>query len=185
MKKRISIATLAVIFVFFLGCNKNSKDNQVSNVQPVTDQVEQDQSKDRKMSSDFTLVDLDGTSHALSSYKGKVVLIDFWASWCPPCKAEIPHLIKIYDAYKDKGLVIIGVGLDKRANLVKIKDELGINYTVLVDEKSDVGRLYGVKGIPRTLILDKKGRIAGDHVGFAEGMQKDLEQEIARLLTEE
>ncbi len=207
MKKGIPAAIFAVIFVLLSGCNQKPKDEVISS-QPqdasraetagsdttkmITDTKDvvnpvqtEDPGKDRKMSSNFTLLDLDGTSHVLSSYKGKVVLIDFWASWCPPCKAEIPHLVKIYEAYKNKGLVIIGVGLDKKANLAKIKAELGINYTVLVDEKSEAGRLYEVRGIPRTLILDKKGRIAADHVGFAEGMQKDLEQEITKLLAEE
>ena len=187
MMLKIKITTLftfAVSFVLLLGCNQKPKDDLGNEEQSTSSQETSDQARDRGMSKDFTLTDLEGTSHALSSYKGKVVLLDFWASWCPPCRAEIPHLVNIYNAYKDKGLVIIGVGLDKRANLVKIQRELKIDYTVLVDEKSEVGRLYDVKGIPRTLILDKEGRIAADHVGFAEGMQKDLEQEIKNLLAE-
>lgn len=134
---------------------------------------------------DFTLSDISGASHTFSSYQGKVVLVDFWATWCPPCRAEIPHLKKLHDAYKSQGLVILGVGLDKKTSISKFVLSNSVNYTVLVDESNITGGLFNVRGIPRTIIVDKKGRIAFDHTGFSPGMEKELETEIKTLLAEE
>lgn len=174
--------------VILAGCGVNGKPKSAQNTGDVTDAASGSQSgdaeKERKLAPDFTLADMNGKAHTLSKYQGKVVLIDFWASWCPPCRAEIPHLVKIYEKYKSDGLVILGVGLDKKENLATISKELGITYTVLVDDRSVTGRLYDVKGIPRTLMLDRKGRIAADHTGFAEGMESELEGEVKKLLSE-
>jgi peroxiredoxin len=146
--------------------------------------AKKEENKDRKAAVDFTLADLSGTPHSLSDYQGKVVLVDFWATWCGPCREEIPHLAKLYEAYGSQGLVVLGVGLDKEASLAEFVSENGISYVVLVDETGVTGNLYSVKGIPRTLIIDKKGRIAFDHTGFAPGMEVTMEQEIRTLLAE-
>jgi len=161
----------------------------------ITEQVESDTEsstepdsdpgKNRKQAPDFTLADLSGRLHSLADFQGKVVLVDFWATWCGPCRKEIPHLVKLYDTYKSKGFVILGVGLDRQSNIAKFVADNKISYTVLVDEKSVAARPYGVSGIPRTLIIDKKGRIAFDHTGFAPGMEKEMEAEIGTLLAEE
>jgi peroxiredoxin len=146
---------------------------------------EHDPGKNRKQAPGFTLADLSGRLHSLADFQGKVVLVDFWATWCGPCLKEIPHLVKLYDTYKSKGFVILGVGLDRQSNIAKFAADNKISYTVLVDEKSVAARPYGVSGIPRTLIIDKKGRIAFDHTGFAPGMEKEMEAEIKTLLAEE
>jgi peroxiredoxin len=143
-----------------------------------------DPGADRRAASDFTLADISGKEHSLSDYQGKVVLVDFWATWCRPCVMEIPHLIKLYEDYSSQGFVILGVGLDKKAKLAEFARENGMSYVVLVDERGVTGKLYSVKGIPRTLIIDKKGRIAFDHTGFAPGMEVQMEQEIRTLLAE-
>lgn len=134
---------------------------------------------------DFTLADISGATHSLSSYRGKVVLVDFWATWCPPCRAEIPHLTRLYNTYKSQGLIILGVGLDKKSSISKFLLSNSISYVVLVDETSVTGGLYNIRGIPRTIIVDKKGRIASDHTGFSPGMENELEAEIKTLLAEE
>jgi peroxiredoxin len=187
--KFIKIALLSfIVALIFTGCGVNGKPTPAQNTGDVTNagsgSGSGDAEKERKAALDFTLPDMSGKAHTLSKYQGKVVLIDFWASWCPPCRAEIPHLVKIYEKYKSQGLVIIGVGLDKKENLATISKELGLTYTVLVDDHNVTGRLYDVKGIPRTLMLDKKGRIAADHTGFAEGMESELEAEVKKLLSE-
>jgi len=145
----------------------------------------EDPGADRRQAPDFTLDDLRGNQHSLSDFYGKVVLLDFWATWCGPCRREIPHLIKFYDTYKPQGFVVLGVGLDKKANLSRFASQNGMSYIVLADEKGIAGKLYGIRSIPRTLIVDKKGRIAFDHTGFVPGMESEMEAQIRTLLAEE
>jgi len=152
--------------------------------EPVNEEPKIDPGAGRPTAPDFTLADLSGSQHSLSDFRGKVVLLDFWATWCGPCRKEIPHLVKFYDAYSSQGFVILGVGLDKEANLSRFASEAGIRYIVLVDEKGVAGKPYGIRSIPRTLIIDKKGRIAFDHTGFPPGMEVEMEAEILTLLAE-
>ncbi len=133
------------------------------------------------VASDFTLQDLSGKSVRLSDYKGKVVLLDFWATWCPPCRASIPAIEKIHKAYKDKGLVVLAVSLDEGGwDFVKsFITEYGITYTVLKGTE-DVAANYMVRSIPMLLILDKEGRISKRYLGF--GNEEDLENDIKSVL---
>ncbi len=139
----------------------------------------------RKTAPEITLADINGKTHKLSNYRGKVVLVDFWATWCGPCRSEIPHLVRIYNTYKNQGFVALGVGLDDTERLKNMVKDLNISYPILPDEQSISSKPYRVLGIPRTLIIDKKGRIAFDHTGFGPGMQVELEKEIKQLLAEE
>ena len=116
--------------------------------------------KSRVDSLDFTLPTLDGKNVTLGSHKGSVVLLKFWATWCPPCRAEIPSLESLYSSLKPKGLVMLAVDLaeDKK----KVQDFVGQNkmdVPVLLDATGDVGNSYGVQAIPATFVLDKSGRI--------------------------
>jgi peroxiredoxin len=147
--------------------------------------IPHDPGKGRRVAPDFTLADLSGREHSLSDYQSRVVLVDFWATWCRPCLIEIPHLLKLYEAYKSQGFVALGVGLDKKANLAEFARENRMSYVVLVDEKGIAGKLYGIRSIPRTLIVDKKGRVAFDHTGFVPGMEAQMEAQIRTLLAEE
>lgn len=118
-----------------------------------------------KKFTDFQMADPDGTMRKLSDYvgNGKVVLIDFWASWCPPCRADMPHLVKVYDQYKNKNFEIVGISLDRTADAWKkgIKD-LNMTWPQLSDIKfwqSEGAALYGVNSIPHTVLVDKDGTI--------------------------
>lgn len=137
----------------------------------------------RKTPIDFTLPDLDGNDVKLSSLKGNVVLVDFWATWCPPCRVEIPHLITLYETYKGKGLVVLGVGLDDEQKLKDFAEEYSITYPILIGTK-DLSQKYGIIGIPTTYLIDKKGKIGFKHIGFSEGLEKEMEREIKMLLEE-
>lgn len=139
----------------------------------------------RALAPDFTLTDLGGNTHSLSSYRGKVVLLDFWASWCGPCKVEIPYLITTYKKYRSQGLVVLGVGLDSKHLLNRASADLEITYPVLVDDRRITAQPYGIRGIPRSILVDKKGRMAFDHEGFRPGMEKGIEAEVKKLLAEE
>ncbi len=131
--------------------------------------------------SDFTLQDLNGKNIKLSDYKGKVVLLDFWATWCPPCRASIPSIEKIYKTYKDKGLVVLAVSLDEGGwdSVKSFIAEYGITYTVLKGTE-DVAVNYQVRTIPMLLVLDKEGRISKRYLGF--GSEEDLESDIKAVL---
>lgn len=127
----------------------------------------------RTIAPDFTLNDAGGAPLRLSEFRGHVVLLNFWATWCVPCKTEIPWFIDFHRTYKDRGLVVLGVSLDDGGwNQVRpYVDRMKIDYRVMVAgsdvANSDVARLYGgLQAIPVTLIIDKSGRIAVTHLGL-------------------
>jgi cytochrome c biogenesis protein CcmG, thiol:disulfide interchange protein DsbE len=108
---------------------------------------------------DFTLTTYDGETFTLSEHRGKVVLINFWASWCVPCEAEADDLNAIYNEYKDRGLVMIGVGYnDTETNARRFMERFDMRYPAAHD-RGDVSRDYRVRGVPETFIIDKNGVI--------------------------
>jgi thiol-disulfide isomerase/thioredoxin len=124
--------------------------------------------KDRKPAPDFVLKDSNGAPAKLSDYRGKVVLLNFWATWCGPCKVEIPWFIEFQQQYKDKGFEVLGVAMDDEGwQAVKpYLTERKVNYRVLLGNDS-VTQLYGgVDSLPTTFVIDKEGRIASAHVGL-------------------
>ena len=139
----------------------------------------------RPAAPDFTRETLDGKSFQLSALKGKVVLIDFWATWCPPCKAEIPHFKELYDQYRKKGLEVVGIALDAggEKEVAPFARENQINYPLVATDAQQLAEAYGgVRGIPTTFLIDKQGKIAKKYVGYQD---KELfEKEIQALLAE-
>jgi thiol-disulfide isomerase/thioredoxin len=117
-----------------------------------------------------------------SDFSGKVVILDFWATWCGPCRLEIPSFIELQKQYADKGLVIVGVSLDQNgASAVKpFMVKTGINYPVLLGDQTIVSSFGGVEAIPTTFIIDRGGKIVRKHVGYSE--KADFEAEIKPLL---
>jgi thiol-disulfide isomerase/thioredoxin len=131
---------------------------------------------------DFTMKDLAGKDVALSSFKGKVVLLNFWATWCGPCKAEIPGFVELQEKYKDK-LVIVGFSVDDTADKAKaFADEYKINYPILLGEgREDVQDSYGpIWGIPASFLISKDGKVCRKHMGIAP--KSVFEKEIAALM---
>jgi peroxiredoxin len=125
----------------------------------------------------FTLTALDGTEVSLSQFGGQPVLINFWASWCIPCRDEMPELIRAYEAHKAEGLMILGVNLtysDSLPNVQKFVDEFNITFPVLLDTDGSVAlRLYQIPGIPTSVFIHRDGTIARIQVGVMNARQID------------
>ena len=121
---------------------------------------------------DFTLLDLDKNEVSLSDYKGKIVLINFWATWCPPCRLEIPGFIEVNNLYKDKNVQFIGVSVDTDIKALKdFVEDYGINYPTLIDGTIDnISPVWGIRAIPTTFILNENGIVMFRNVGM---MTKD------------
>lgn len=116
-----------------------------------------------------SLRDLDDKLQPLKQWRGKVVVLNFWAPWCPPCREEIPDFIKLQDKYRERGLVFIGVALDEKIKVQAFADEIGINYPILLGEMEavDLAKKIGNRlgGLPFTVVIDRDGRIVASAVG--------------------
>jgi len=132
--------------------------------------------------SDFKLKDLDGKTVSLSDFKGKIVFIDFWASWCPPCVQSIPAVERLYNKNKDnQNVVFLGINVNEdKQKVINFVKEKGITYEVLLGDK-DVMIRYKIRSIPSFFILDKRGNIANKHVGYMPGLEAQWEQDIKFL----
>ncbi len=135
------------------------------------------------MKNDFTLKSLDNQTYTLSQLRGKVVLLDFWATWCPPCKKSIPIFIKLYNKYKEKGFMVLGIGLDEEEALRNYQSQVKIPYPILLGNKK-VAKLYDVSAIPTMVIYDKKGKLVKRQVGMSPELEGQLDTFIDSLLSE-
>src|ERR1700676_5501976 len=130
---------------------------------------------------DFTLTDSAGSSVTLSAYKGKVVLLDFWATWCGGCKVEIPWYMEFQKKYKASGLSVIGVSMDEDGwkSVKPFLEKQQVNYPVVIGNP-DLAKRYMVDAMPMTLLIDREGKIAASHVGMVD--KGAFEGEIRVLL---
>lgn len=131
---------------------------------------------------DFQLVDLEGKVNSLADYRGKVVIFDFWATWCGPCKMEIPHFIDLQKIYGEKGLQIVGVSLDQggKKDVAPFAKAKGINYDMLIGTNEAAMAYGGVKGIPTTFVLTQDGKIYKKYVGVRP--RETFESDVKALL---
>jgi peroxiredoxin len=138
---------------------------------------------DKKANLDFTLKDMNGAEVRLADFKGKPILLNYWATWCGPCKVEIPALNELYTQYKDKGLAVVGISVDDDGpTLREFTKQTPMNYTVLTArEAEDALELAGpVWGYPTTFFIGRDGSVCGKHMGPA--TKTDFEREIMPLL---
>jgi peroxiredoxin len=130
---------------------------------------------------DFTLETLEGTEVSLEDLRGKVVLINFWATWCSPCRAEIPDIQAVYEERQQDGFVVLGVNVEEsREQVQPFVDELNMTYPVLLDEGGRLLKMYRALGLPMSLIVDQDGVIQVRHVGYLTAAQ--LERYLSGLL---
>ena len=137
------------------------------------------------MAPDFSLRDLSDQAVSLSDFRGRVVLLDFWATWCPPCRMSIPELVKLQDKYRDDGLEILGISLDDPQNelgryLKEFKEKYKINYRILLFNNKIMQDYFGMESpaIPTMFVIDRDGKIREKIVGFD---PKALNRSLARL----
>ena len=119
---------------------------------------------ERRQRIDFTLQDLDGKKWTLRQLAGKVVLVNFWATWCPPCRKEMPGLDAIYSEFRDRGLVILAITDEKRETVASFLTLHKVSYPVLLDTGRRVNDLFIVRGIPKTFVYDRSGRLAAESI---------------------
>ncbi|MBS1982944.1 MAG: redoxin domain-containing protein [Bdellovibrionales bacterium] len=132
----------------------------------------------RKAAPNFTLKGLDGKDVALSSLKGKVVLLNFWATWCGPCKKEIPWFVEFQKQHQAKGLVVLGVSADDDVKEVQdFLKSVTVNYPIVMGTEATMKQYGGVESLPTSFLIDRQGRVAGVHTGLVERAEyvRDLE----------
>ncbi len=134
---------------------------------------------------DFALKSATGDNLRLSEYRGEVVMINFWATWCGPCRQEMPHLEDLYNRYQRVGFNLLGVNIDDDSRrAMQMVRELGVTFPVLFDEKKEVSKLYSVEAMPVTLLLDRSGTVRHVHLGYQPGFEEKYLTEIRALLRE-
>lgn len=137
---------------------------------------------DAKTAPPWELKGLDGETVAFSDFEGKVVLIDFWATWCPPCRKSIPEFVELQKEYGDEGFVIVGISLDRKgAGVVKpFAEKMNINYPIVLGNQKVVAAFGGIRGIPTAFVVNREGEIVHKHVGYAP--KSAFEKQIKPLL---
>lgn len=132
----------------------------------------------------WELAGLDGKARKLPDFRGKIVILDFWDTWCPPCRKEIPGFIELQKQYGSQGLVVLGAafGRDGREAVQKFADEIGINYTTLFANRKIAMDYGGINSIPTTFLIDSQGRVRSKHVGY---VPKNIFETQVRQLLEE
>lgn len=130
----------------------------------------------------FVLLDIQGKKASLSDYKGKVIIVDFWATYCPPCKKSIPFLNELQRTYEEKGFTVLGLSMDgSTKTVISFKENIAIDYPVLMGN-SDVARQYNVRGLPTIFVLDRQGRIVHKTLYVTDAEKKRLKNLIEQSL---
>ncbi len=187
MKKYLAVVVLIGLVIWGLydvGGNKSKSPDSTTHVAGVPTNTDQGQQltvglEKGNLAPDFELRSVDGKTMKLSSLRGKKVIVNFWATWCPPCRLEMPEMEKFYTKNKNEGIEILAVNLTKaeknRADVPAFMKEFGITFPVLLDENSDVAQLYEVSSIPASFIIDTQGVIREKIVG---PMTRDLMEKM-------
>ena len=170
---RIHVAAASAALMLFLGGCSRPSNHPTSNLKS---------EGQRKPAPNFTLKDANGNLVNLADYRGKVVLVNFWATWCGPCEAEIPWFVEFEQKYKDRGFAVVGISMDDdgwkavRPYIASHK----INYRVVIGSEVVSQQFGDIDSLPTSFVLDRQGRIATNHVGLVD--KRDYQNEILALL---
>ncbi len=169
----LSAALAGVLVCLLAGCGNRETSVAAATLKP---------GKERHVAPDFALKDVNGKVVHLADYRGKVVLLDFWATWCGPCRIEIPWFMDLERKNKDRGFAVLGVSMDDEGwEVVKpFLAELGVNYRVVMGSDSTAEAYGGVDSLPTTFLIDRDGKIAAVHIGLAS--RRDFEDGVEQLL---
>ena len=139
----------------------------------------------QSLAPDFTLKGSDGRNLRLQEQRGQVVLVNFWATWCGPCKQEMPHLNRLYDKYRDSGFQLLAVNIDDDPRTaIRTATQMGLRFPVLLDTDKTVSKRYDLGSMPATVLIDRDGKVRYLHRGYREGMEVAYEQQIRQLVKE-
>jgi len=189
--RKLLTATLVLSLLAFSGCQKENQEKSVGVSSVETSSVKRDIKPKGVLAYNFTFKDVNGKVHRLSDFRGKVVIVQFFGTYCPPCRAEMPVLDKIYRDYKGK-VVVIGLSVDYTGappeKLKPFVEKMGVSYLVgpATDKAWDeyAGRITGLDSIPQTYIIDKNGYIRYYEVGFAPSYEGLFRKAVDQLLKE-
>ncbi|PCI44628.1 MAG: redoxin [Moraxellaceae bacterium] len=159
----VKISTLMLIMVFFSGLSVAKEINQPA--------------------PNFTLKSLSGKNLKLSEFRGQVILLNFWASWCGPCRQEMPVLEEIHNRYKDLGFTVLGVNVDEDSEKAKqLLKDIPVSFPVLLDIQNHTSELYHLEAMPTTILIDRDGTMRYLHKGYQPGFEEHYKQEIKALI---
>ena len=133
----------------------------------------------------FTLKSLNGSNVKLSELRGKVVLLNFWASWCGPCREEMPLLNKIHNKYQPLGFTILGVNVEEQSDAAKnFIAQRPVDFPILLDSKNQVSKMYDVVAMPTTVLIDRDGNMRFLHQGYQSGDEAEYRKMVKKLVRE-
>ena len=134
---------------------------------------------------DFTLKSAEGAILRLGELRGRVVLVNFWATWCGPCKVEMPHLNRLHEKYRASGFVLLGVNIDDDPRQASaLATRMGLKFPVLLDTDKSVTRRYALDSMPGTVLIDRDGKVRHVHKGYREGVEATYDAQIRALVKE-
>jgi len=142
--------------------------------------------EDKKPAPEFTLKDMDGEMHSLSDYRGKTLIINFWATWCPPCRAELPSMNRAWKKVKDDNIVMLAINVGEDEDTIfSFLGDNPIDFTVLLDDSGNMIKTWPVRGLPTTFVLDSEGRLVYQAIGGREWDSDSLLEKVRALKAKE
>ncbi len=183
---------LVLSLILFISCTSEDKNDKTGNTRLASEPLEKEDpysvplypAKQEAKAQDFTADLLSGDSFQLSAQQGKVVIMNIWATWCAPCHDETPDFVDLYNQYKDRGLIVLGVSIDEQGKSVvePFMEKYSVNYPMVIDDGTIMDKYGPTMGIPTTYIINKKGNLQYFAVGAL--TKKELEPKIVKLLNE-
>jgi len=180
------LALASLLAISLTGCDRNSStsSNETVETKPAAKKETSAPATVGSYRPEFSLPDIEGASRKLSEWDGKVLVVNFWATWCPPCRKETPAFVELQDKYGDKGLQFIGVAIDEKDNVEDFADTYGVNYPMLLGdlEAINTSKAYGNRfgTLPYTVIVDRQGKIS--FIQRGELLKTTAEEKIKALL---